>query len=215
MEKDDAGDIVITPEPVRLNVTAYAPTILVSTSLWNNWSRVAIEHEHEAWKHRADWNEGRIRNIAPEFQASLIAVTAVAFTLDALHGALAPILGRQSRPRNRWQYIRDTFRLACNPSSRKWQNEIAWVLRDARTKAVHHGPKQHQPIFHSGLKTSIAEENHFFSAESTTRAVDLMMDMFGALLAPDREQARAIKGWSASTAHVLPELTALRGSKPS
>jgi hypothetical protein len=191
-------------------VTGHAPTILVSSSLWMNWARIAIEHEGEAQQGRADWQERQ--DLRPEFQASLTAVTAAAFALEALHGTLAPLLDRDPSPdRKPWPYMRETYAMACRPSA-KWQDEFAWLFGTARPRAVHFIPKQHEPIYHEGLKTSIAEENHLFCAESTTRAVDLMMDVFGALFAPGPNKERGIDDWSRQTAHVLDDLTALRAT---
>jgi hypothetical protein len=173
-----------------------------------NWARIAVEHEAEAWRGRTEWKERH--ELEVEFHASLTSVTAAAFSLEALNGGLAPRLGRDPRPdRKRWPYMRETYAIACSPS-RKWQNEFEWLFADARPRAVHFIPKQHEPIFHPGLNTSIAEENHLFSAESTTRAVDLMVDVLRALLAPGKKRAQAIEEWSHQTVHVLDELTALR-----
>jgi hypothetical protein len=191
-------------------VTGHQASVQVSSSLWINWARIAIEHEAEARLGRVDWQERQ--ELRREFQASLTAVTAAAFALEALHGALAPEVGRKSDTRGQgrsWVYIYGTYAIACPPSA-EWKDEFEWLLDTARSRAVHFIPKQHEPIYHEGLKTSIAEENHIFCAESTTRATDLMMDVLAALLAPGSKRARAIERWSGVTAHVLDELTAFR-----
>jgi hypothetical protein len=46
-------------------------------------------------------NAGSLRDILPEMHASMVAVTAVAFAIEAFHGDVAPLVGRDPDARSR------------------------------------------------------------------------------------------------------------------
>jgi hypothetical protein len=208
-------DINVTPEAARLRMTLHPVTVLMKSNLWNVWSRVAIDHEATAWHHRAEWKAGQTRNVMSEFEASLVTAAAVAFTLDALHADVAPLIGRIADPQVRgkvWPYMRDTFDAACKPPG-AWAGDFEWVFTELRKHAVHSRPEMHVPIWHDGLKSSVARENVLFSAESCTRAVDLMMEVFRALLVRSDYLDGRLADWPSTRGHVFAELEALRSKR--
>jgi hypothetical protein len=192
--------------------TAYAPTISVKSSLWNNWAPIAIAHSREARHHRDQWKAGSLRDIQPEMHASMVAVTAVAFAIEALHADVAALVGRNpdarsGRGRQRG-YVLDTFRTA-TPAARIWQKDLEWLF-GLRDTAVHFHGEQHEPVWHAGLETNIAKENVAFSVESAERAVAFLMAIFAAIFGPDRQCPTPLAAWGAARSHVLAELDALR-----
>lgn len=201
-------NITVRPLPALGRATAFAPTILVKSNLWYSWTEVAIEHEAESLAHRAVSASGETRTIVLEFRSSLVTAVAVAFAFEALHAEIAALLGRDRDPRS-WGLMRDTFGLACSPA-KGWHAEFEWLFRDLRKQAVHSRPTAHEPIWHESLKTSIARENHAFSAESCKRAVDLLMAVFEALLGPTAKVDPAVQAWAAEQGHVLDRLQKLR-----
>lgn len=201
-------DITVTPKPATLRLAAFAPTILLKSNVWYNWAQIAITHEAESLASREDWHTGRHQNILPEFHASLVTAVAVAFFFDALHAEIAPLLKREADRRG-WGYMRETFAVACSPPN-GWQPDFEWLFRELRPHAVHSRPEQHEPLWHDALKTNLARENHDFSTESCTRAVDLMMGILGALFAGERAVDPAVRQWSADRRHILNELEKLR-----
>lgn len=204
-------DVVVRPEPVQLRLSVNAPTILMKSNLWYVWAMIAIAHEAESLAHRAEWKSGK-QNIEPEYHASLVTAVAVAFTFDALHAELAPIVGRDADPQVRgkvWSYMRETIAKACSPP-KGWRTEFEWLFRELRPQAVHSRPQTHQPIWHEGLQTNLTRENHLFSAESCTRAVDLMMNVFTALLGDSSKVDPAVQQWAAERLHVLDRFRTLR-----
>lgn len=194
------------------SVPAYAPSIRLKSSLWNNWARIAIAHSREARHDRDQWNAGSLRDILPEMHASMVAVTAVAFAIEAFHDDVAPLVGRDpdarsSRGRQRW-YLLETFRSA-TPAARCWQQDMDWLF-SLRDTAVHFHGEPHAPVWHAGIETNLARENVAFSVESTERAVTFLLTIFTAVFVPDQRCPPPLAAWGTAHSHVLAELEALR-----
>ena len=195
-------------------MTVFAPTIALKSSLWDNLARIAIGHAREARTHRATWEAGVLRDIQPEMHASMVAVTAVSFAIDAIHAEIAPLVSRDPDPRTgrgrQWGYMLETFRRA-SPAARTWQTDLEWVYA-LRDDAVHFHGEAHEPVWHPGLKTNIARENLAYSVESSERAVDFLVATLSAILLPDPQRPPELAAWGQARAHVLVELDALRSS---
>jgi hypothetical protein len=150
MARTERSDVRVHAGVARASVTAYAPTITLKSNLWNNWARIAIAHAREARGHRDSWAAGTLRNIQPEMHASMVAVTAVAFAIHALHDDIAPLVSRDPDPRvgggRQWGYMLETFRKA-TPAARTWQADLHWV-HELRDNAVHFHGEAHEPVWH-------------------------------------------------------------------
>jgi hypothetical protein len=194
------------------SATAYAPTISVKSNLWINWAQIAIVHAREAREHRDQSKAGSLKNILPEMHASMVAVTAVAFAIEALHDDVAPLVGRNPDARSgrgrQWAYVLATF-CSATPAARNWQQEMEWLV-SLRDTAVHFHGESHEPVWHAGLETNIARENVDFSVESSERAVNFLLAIFTAFFVPDQQCDPAVTAWGTAHAHVLGELEALR-----
>ena len=147
----------------------------------------------------------------------MVAVTAVAFAIHALHADIAPLVGRDPDPRQgrhrggrrdpQWRYMFETLRSA-TPAAESWEN-LGWVF-EQRDSAVHFHGEAHEPVWHPGLRTNIARENVAYSVESSERAVDFLVGVLTAILVPDPGCPAELAAWGRARSHVLAELEALR-----
>ena len=211
MTEPASADVKVLAGVAYASIAVSPPTISVKSNLWFNWAQIALAHAREARGHRDQWRAGSLTNILPEMHASMIAITAVAFAIEALHDDVAPLVGRDPDARSgrgrQWAYVLATFRSA-TPAARNWQQEMEWLVR-LRDTAVHFHGEAHEPVWHAGLETNIARENVAFSAESTERAVNFLRAVFTAFFVPDQQCDPAVAAWGTARAHVLGELEAL------
>ena len=185
MVSDESKDAVVAVPSIRSEALVMAPTILVSTPFWLYWSEIAIEAEHSAWLHRkaADrTNPGRA--MIEETKASMIALTACAHALDAFCGKFAddimpPDLRKrwQAGAGNRGMQIWDTLRHGFDVNTFAWKSEIVWLFRDRRNPALHHAEETKETVKHP-LGPHTAPEMVSYSAESSSRAVSFLLDVF-------------------------------------
>ena len=142
--------------------------------LWLQWLAVAHEHAAEARKHAGPPDLG-----SPEFRAAMVAITAAAFALDGLYGAVKPLLNppASSAPRQRQilEVLKLGFKLGRKPH--KWLTEFDW-LDEVRDSAVHHGEKPQPQVPHPEIDDlRIAFESGDFSAANAERAAVLVLDV--------------------------------------
>jgi hypothetical protein len=162
------------------------------TRLMLHWATIAVRHEalarRERWEleRRRDITGGRI-DPTKEMHAALIAISAVAHTLDALYGeirnlALPPALrATWAKPRSgppRQEKIVQALKhgFAIGKQAEHWAEELDWLdgLRDA---AVH--PKiEFREAKEHPVAGPTAPAYAEYSLESAGRAVDLMLDVF-------------------------------------
>jgi hypothetical protein len=204
-------DVRVQAGVARGVLTAHAPMVTMKSALWYLWARIAIEHEAEAHRHRAAARGAKEWNLLPEMLASMVATCAAAFAVSALHSELAPLIERLPDPRPRgklWAYQRETYRLACSPS-KGWQSVFEWLMADVRPLAVHFIGEEHESVPHPELPTNVSRETAIFTAESAKRAVDLVMNLFGAVI--DGRAVARVSAWGEKHKPSLAQLTELRG----
>jgi hypothetical protein len=213
---DPADSITITPDPVVLRLQVPAPKVLMKTNLWYNWARIAVEHERAAVAAREElkrvWTlPGASRNILTEMHPSMVAIVACALAFDALHADVASVVGRDPDPRRKrqrqWVYMLETFIVAL-PAAAKWHAELSWLISQ-RDNAVHFRGFNQEPVPHPELPTNVSPQNVEFSRETATRAVNLLLLVFRAVLGGS-ESDSPIAMWGHDRRHVLAELERLR-----
>ena len=213
---DTEEGITISPEPVALRLTVHAPTVLMKTNLWNNWARIAIEHEGEAIAAREElkrvWSMPHAsRDILTEMHPAMVCIVACALAFDALHADVAPIVGRDPDPRRKGQrqrvYMLETFKVAL-PTAAKWHAELSWLVSQ-RDNAVHFRGLNQEPVPHPELPTNVSPQNVEFSRETATRAVNLLFRILGAVSGGPESDSPLAK-WGHDRRHVLAELERLR-----
>ncbi len=186
--------------------------------LWLWWAEIAIDQERLAREARAEalritpTGDGFGEALIRETRASLIAVSASAYALDALYGVMADIIAPVETG-TRWSTLLETFKVAFyvhgRPGGGGWAGEFEWLF-DLRDSAVHHDEENRESVPHlTGTNTSWA--NVAYSLESAERAVNLMLDVLDtAVLAPRPPVAE----WACNHQHALEALRERRREPP-
>lgn len=200
-----------------MKITAYAPTILISTSFWYTWLYIAIEHEREAREiYEAGPSEAELGDaIARDTRASLIAIVAAAHSIDALYGLARGAvpgelraawdrneLGRSSRI---GETLRRAFHIEAFAEARK--DDLDWLFQ-RRNEAVHYEEASREVVPHP-LGTNTAVDNEKYSMHHASRAVDLALDLSEACIT-SAKPAKAFKPWGARHARGLARLKQFR-----
>ncbi|WP_159048040.1 hypothetical protein [Streptomyces sp. WM6378] len=163
-----------TAEELSMEITAH---------LWLRWAEIAIDQALTARRVRSEPVQpggGKIPgSVVREFQASMCAVAAASFSLDALFGStgVPPSIRKWwpgKRP-NRPTAIREALKRAFDtgPVNTTWVAEFSWLF-DLRDAAVHAEAVPKPSRLHPrGMRT--AQEHVDYSAESAARAVELAL----------------------------------------
>jgi hypothetical protein len=112
---------------------------------------------------------------------SLIAVAAAAFAVDALYGAIKPLVNPPRSDAARCRQIVECLKLGfrVGPQGSEWLSEMDWLF-ETRDNAVHHA-EEHRPLVVVRVTehTVVAggSESFAFSAESARRAADLCSEI--------------------------------------
>jgi hypothetical protein len=177
---------------------------------WSVWGDVSIDNERKAVAARAEWmrahKSGANVDLGPEWHASVVAIAAAAFAIDAWYGELVPAIRasgeRQARgtpPRNAiiLEALKLGFRLGAKTHS--WQGELEWLFKEQRDGLVH-PLTENEPVVTlvEGVQGSPAHLRH--SAPTATRAVDLVVDVLRTCAAAPRtpELAALMSGYQPS-----------------
>jgi hypothetical protein len=144
-----------------------------STPLWLHWLVIARDHADEA---RAQ--AGPHPSLA-EFHAAMVAVSASAFAIDGLYGAVKQVVtpppSNAARQRRILELLKFAFRIG--PKVGIWLSELDWVFADVRRPAVHHGEEFHETVPHPELEVHVSVEDRDYSAAGAERAVRIALDV--------------------------------------
>jgi hypothetical protein len=193
----------------RGGAEAFAPSLLLKSNLWSNWSYIAVDHARAARAERLAVIEGwkeepkETSRMLAETNASLVAIGAVAFAIEALHADVAPLAGRVADTRlvtrsNRG-YVLDTFRRNLKPANR-WQKDFKFVF-DLRDDAVHFIGVNNPPEAHPAIPTNVATEHIRFSVESAERSVAFLVRVWRDLF--EGSNGSPFWEWAKDRQHVL------------
>lgn len=176
--------------------------------MWQ-WAQIAVRHEAEAHEARL---RGEINN--DELQASMVCITATAFTLDAIYAEQRDVVPEEDRKKwldsrmARWKQIYETLRRVFKlPSGLR--DEMKWLFeRDelGRDFLVHADAEFRDAADHPLLPNTTAERVAL-RAENATRAVDLLMHVLDASLASNTPAAL---DWARRNTGVIDQVRALR-----
>lgn len=140
-----------------------------------------------------------------ETNASMVAIGAVAFAIEAFHADVAPLVGRSADTRvargKQRAYVLDTFRWNLDPANRS-QEDLAFVF-DLRDDAVHFIGMNNPPERHPAIPTTVEREHLLFSVESAERSVEFLVRVWRDLFTGPK--GNAFWGWAKDRQHVLQE----------
>ena len=146
---------------------------------WSRWIEVAVAHEAKA--------EAALRqaSLIDELLASLVAVTAAAYTIEGVYGDMQYLVPPHKRSRKRYLRLLRIFACAFGLSAKtrgQLQREMRWLF-ELRNAAVHPYSELRLLARHpSGVNTSW--DCVAFNAHSCTRAVDAAMSVLDHAAAP-------------------------------
>jgi hypothetical protein len=130
--------------------------------------------------------EAKDRGDVPEITAAVVAITAAAFALDAMHGALRPIVnppatdGCKKPPRHAqvMELLKHGFQVSGRDQGH-WPTELEWLFR-LRNLSVHHG-EELRPLVEEMRTDRVVvfapAEAETFSPENARRAADFAKEV--------------------------------------
>jgi hypothetical protein len=109
----------------------------------------------------------------------MVAVSASAFPIDGLYGALRQLLPEPAKKKARWRKIvallDSAFELG--PRVQAWRTELKWLFVEVRHPTVHHGEESHETVPHPELDAHLSVEDRNYSAAGAERAVAIALDV--------------------------------------
>ena len=197
MRKDSQSQTV---SPPTLNAEAQVlpgAAIHMKSNMWLHWGHIAAENEARAISARAalvnEWGKQPPNSLMQtEMEASLVTVTAVACTIDAIHYEVANLIGRDPDTRRKkdadgntmaaWSVQMQTFVQAMGEMAVEWADEME-RLADLRNKhAVHPKPISQASAPHPGVPTNVQFQFALFTSEEATRAMDFLVRVYEAIM---------------------------------
>ncbi len=165
--------------------------------MWARWLEVAVEQELRALEAFTLMLKGEQQLITDEFRASLLSLTASAYTIEALYGDIKYLVPPQEPMNKRHQTLSQMSRLAFGMEERdflKFGSEMQWLF-ERRDMAVHPYTeavllKRHPAGFNTGA------EHADFNALTSGRAVDVAMRFLDAAATPSKALNHWIERWS-------------------
>lgn len=197
-------------------------TIKVRTRLAYQWAMIAVDHEVVARAARADGIARAVgvgEAIERELHASMVAIAAAAFAIEAWTKAVESYLPTPTKRArmSHTQVVRTLERgFDVDASRDRWITELFWLFKVARDELVHPVEVETEPVPHpTGTRTTV--ESALYSSETTTRAVDLMIEVLQTCFAnPNRdvpELAEEVRRESGVLTQIVARRSAPRDSR--
>jgi hypothetical protein len=195
-------------------------SVSIQTHLWIWWAQIAIEQETIARDARAHAveitpsDEGFGEAFTREAHASMIAISAAAHSLDALYGAVKPNVTAstaEKRPMKILEALCAGFEVRGAAGGGAWAREFRWLF-DLRDAALHFEEASKPTVPHPAGGNS-GVENATYALESTTRAVDFLLEVLQLCVSSPRPP---LTSWASAHAHAVKGLRESRiSSAPS
>lgn len=159
--------------------------VKLSWDIWPLWLRVAIEHEAAAHRFRevllrADGDENdsvRSKALEDETRACMVAITAAAFTFEAMalsaaaRAGLVPNIGSAKGAASRVaEILKQCFAIPADQFM-NWRASLR-LLFEARDAAVHSDVRFHDPLPHPALRAGVPRPAHVYRLENAHAAVE-------------------------------------------
>jgi hypothetical protein len=158
----------------------------VAWELWPLWLRVAIDHEAAAADARqrlatakgSEMDQLRAELIEEETRAGMVAISAVAFALEAMarsaaaHAELPHGIGRHaSAARRIAEVLKQCF--AVPPDRFLAWREVLVMIFASRNDAVHPDAGLRDPLPHPAVRAAVPRPAHVYRLENVTSAVEV------------------------------------------
>jgi hypothetical protein len=183
--------------------------------MWDHWLRIAMAASVEAVEARATVHDAHHRGndqdlglcIEAEFRASMTAICAVSFAIDAIYGSVKDRAGPHpsakqwsdnglAREKQIAEYLRWAFKIG--PKSHR---EIRSVLRqifDFRDEAVHPGMNFREAVYREDIDRGVDPRLMRFRADNAETALRAGLTIAEALLRDASRAVVAVQEWVAA-----------------
>jgi hypothetical protein len=196
-------------------------TAKASSNMWIKWALIAMDHERTARVARSEAE--RVTDpqklgdpFEAEFHASLVALTASAFALEAFANHLDEWLGASVPKTVGQQYggrvpaavrviqvLKDSFDIG--PNEPRWTAEVR-ALFDLRNDVVHFKPAWNELVKHPTGKSDVVLETVIYSLERASRSVALAVEIMATCLGSPRRDRSQVVEWAEGIPHIAPWL---------
>jgi hypothetical protein len=221
------GGLVIRALP---DGTIQTDPVIVEVTLdtWPHWLEIAIGHlkvASEAHKalveaHESDDGDAQNRALNDEFQASMQAICASAFAVDALCGSLNDVFPISEATKDGWAHNRTpragrildaVHRVAklSNAQAKSWRKALKMMF-EFRNWAVHPPRDFRRPLLHPILQVGVDWRFVVYREENARNAVAVATEVLMRTFAQPREQ-KAVQDWAKQQAPILQSLLAENG----
>lgn len=193
---------------------AMSISILITPHLWPIWAGIAIDEERSAHAARAEilaiaqlpGQQGLGDALSKELRPSLVSIAAASHCLDALYGVLAAMV-IDKKTRDAWKRKREAgdpvgYRKVIealnravtldNQTRKRWRGELKWLF-GWRNFAVHYREEASAPVPHPSSTTNSSDIYVHYSAETATRAVNLVLEILDRATTVPRNKPGVIK----------------------
>jgi hypothetical protein len=192
--------------------TAGSASVQIASSFWMKWFEIAAEHSRMALEARARAEQAEAGSqemgeaFGEELKASLVAVTAAAFAIDAWYIAVKPMIPPQqvAEDAGRAARVIETLKagFSLGPAAARWGSQIKALYR-LRDGVVHHTSTFSETQPHPTGLSNVAKENAVYTAERAAWTVDLAVDVMTRCLTAPRSQYSDLVDWCEDRAHVV------------
>ncbi len=184
-------------EDVRTGRRAPGLSVSMRQNMWARWIEVAVEHELSAREaFRGILANPNSDNLIREFHASLVSITAAAYTIEAVYGDIKYLIPARLPRGRRHEDLRHAFRAAfgvTGPANKRLAEELKWLFT-LRDSAAHPYTESVAPAQHpAGINTGV--EHSQFNAITCGRAVDIAMGVLDLAAFPPKPSSRWIERW--------------------
>ncbi|MEU0553826.1 hypothetical protein [Dactylosporangium sp. NPDC006015] len=166
-------------------------------NLWARWLEIAASHERDASAAFELACSGDTLHLTEELRQSLVAVTAVACSIEALYEDLRYLVPERPPFKNAPERIADCFAHAFGLSQAEAGqalDDIKWIF-DRRNEGVHPYTEFRPTAPHPAGFNSSVELSRFNGPESR-RALKSALDIFAAAESPPQPVNRWVKRWA-------------------
>lgn len=204
----------------------------IGWELWPLWLRVALDHEAVAAAARRELSEAdgdekdgkRAQLVEDETRAGMVAITAVAFALEAMalsaatRAQLHDGIGKSaSAARRTAEVLKQCFVI---PPARfaDWRESIVKIF-EARNAAVHPDAGLRDPMPHPALRAAVPRPAHIYRLENTSAAITAALATARLVASSPRPRLgrqfrEGIGGWAGFAEELRQHRDALGGTDP-
>lgn len=194
--------------------------VAIRQTMWLHWLEIAVQNEMTARRcFRDPTTNAGSDPLGCEFRASLVAVTASAYTIEAVFGGIKYLIPPQPRRDKRHSQLRHALRVSFGISDAdyaRFADDFAWLFA-CRDSGVHPYteliPTEHHP---AGINTAV--EHILFNAVTSGRAVNTAMTVIQFAAQPPNTLNHWIARWVTervtSALGAVSDLQQLRASEP-